>query len=92
MADTLPNVELPKGVWVDLYAETGIAAGLKIRVQNISVASNSKVNLTTKGEEPTNGDGFSLIGIYESQVNEAGDSGAWAKADLGGYVNVMEAV
>lgn len=36
MADTLPNVTLPRGVWVNINAEPGQpSAGVAVRVQNL---------------------------------------------------------
>lgn len=89
MADTLPNVPLPKGVPVDLYSATGIIVGTRIIVQNLSGA---EVNLTAKATAPTFGDGFFILKRSQEAENEIGDSGAWAVCNaMDGLVQVREA-
>ena len=75
MADTLLNVSLPSGVWVDLYSSTGIAVGTKIQVQNLS---HNTVNLYSAATAPAGNYGNNIISRGEQAVNESGDNGAWA--------------
>lgn len=54
MANTLPLVVLKAGVWVDLYAATGLTVGAKISVQNVTP---SDIRLCSKATAPTSADG-----------------------------------
>ncbi len=87
MADTLPNIALPRGVWVDLYAATGITPiGTRIRVQNLGVKD---VYLTTLATEPTDETAYVIVPRAFLAVNDDGDSGAWAQSPYcDGKVNV----
>ncbi|ACG60353.1 hypothetical protein phiPLPE_31 [Iodobacter phage PhiPLPE] len=85
MPNTLNNVVLPAGTWVDLYASSAIAVGTKIRVQNLTP---SYVRLCTKATAPTSLDGFNALTYGDVNVNQAADSGAWAMSTSGGAVNV----
>ena len=85
MADTLPNTILPPGVWVDLYADTGIQIGCKIIVQNIGVCD---VYLVTQATEPTDESARQILQRSKFALNDNGDSGAWAICLAGGAVNV----
>ncbi len=88
MADTLNNVLLPKNVWVDLYAASGIVVGTRIIVENLGA---TPVKLTTKATEPTDADGFQYAQQRSQKVNDTGDSGAWAiSVGIDGLVNVKE--
>jgi hypothetical protein len=88
MADTLANVTLPRGVWVDLYTETGIAVGTQIIVQNL-VTSHARLHTSTAA--PTGAYGFKTLPPFEEAINDTGDTGAWALSTQGGAVNVREA-
>lgn len=85
MADTLPNITLPKGVWVDLYDESGITVGVQIVVQSLSSGS---VRLSSMAAEPSGADGFQLLNEGIEATNGDGDLGAWAMSMVGGAVNV----
>lgn len=87
MADTLPNVPLDKGVWINLYNETSIAVGTKISVQNLG---NSTIQLSVKENEPLATDGFvELSQGNDVYSNDAADSGAWARSlVINGLINV----
>lgn len=87
MADTIPNVVLPKGEWVDLYDTTGITVGTQIIVQNLTT---SHVRLVTKATIPVSGDGFNTLPPFESLQNQSAATGAWAFSSNGGAVNVSE--
>lgn len=89
MANTPPNVVLPAGVWVDLYAATGLTVGAKISVQNIC---GFEVRLCSKGATPTSSDGVNILPFVSTAVNQASDAGAWAMCVSGGAVNVALAV
>lgn len=85
MSDTLPNVTLPEGVWVDLYAATGITVGTQIVTTNLS---SRDVRLVTKATAPLPTDGYVVVERHQEHVNEVDDSGAWAMCHLNGAVNV----
>ena len=89
MANSLPNVTLPEGVWVNLYAATGIAVGTKIIVQNLTP---SYVRLCSKATAPTSADGFNAIPFARNAVNQASDAGAWAMSTSGGNLSVAVSV
>ena len=88
MADTLPDVPLPKNTWVDLYAATGILVGTQIVVTN---KGSSRIILQSKATTPTDLNGPTLA-VDEDRINEVGDSGAWAYSEnIEGKVNVRAA-
>lgn len=94
MADLLPNTPLPTDTMVDLYAETGIQPGTKIRVVNIG---SNRIRLYTKGVEPDqNADGYIILTSCKSgsssvtAENDNGDTGAWAYSEnQKGLINVQ---
>ena len=78
MADTLQNVPLPAGTWVDLYDATGITVGVKLAVQNLG---SNTIQLAVKATEPLATDGFNeLVPGNDQYQNQDSDSGAWAKS------------
>lgn len=91
MSLTLPNTDLPTNQWVDLYADTGIAVGTAIKVQNLGT---SEVYLTVSATEPVIGfDQYALLqrinGVFLR--NTTGDPGAWAfSPNQVGKINVSE--
>lgn len=88
MADTLPNVSLPAGTWVNLYTATGIAVGTQIIVQNIC---NATVRVATKATAPLVTDGHNIILPGQEKMNPTSASGAWAFCKSDGGVNVRAA-
>lgn len=88
MANTLPNVVLPAGVWVNLYAATGLTVGTKITVQNVC---GFEVRLCSKGSIPAASDGSNILPFASTAINQASDAGAWAMCVGGGVVNVAAA-
>lgn len=87
MADTLPNVVIPANTWIDLYAQTGITVGTRIRVKLIG---GTDVRLVVSATQPAD---LSASDVLTSRVvpylNSEGDSGAWAYCVAGGAeVNV----
>lgn len=81
MADTLKNITLPAGQWVEIYAAVesqnpgAIAAGSKIVVQSVG---NTEVRLSTLPAEPVTGDGFDLMLRAEQWENEGGSPTEYA--------------
>lgn len=89
MPDTLGNIILLANTWTDLYAETGIAVGVQIVVQNIGTCD---VYLTTKAGQPDDEDARQISERGEFLINDIGDSGAWAYCQsAGGSLNVRVA-
>jgi len=78
MPDTLPNINLPTNVWVDLYAASGLPVGTAIEADNIGA---SPVRLTVRATQPPpDYDSFNVLPArapYRLR-NTEGDSGAWA--------------
>lgn len=90
MADTLPNITIPPGVWVDLYTLSGIAVGTKITVENTGAAD---VYLAVQATQPaTDHTEYNILKrTGPKMTNSAGDSGAWAFCpNDGSQVNVSE--
>ena len=87
MADTLPNIAISENVWVDLYAQSGIATGTQIIVQNVGARD---IYLSTKATQPDiNADGYYVVERSQEAINDSGDSGAWAYcSNADGLVNV----
>ncbi len=78
MSDTLPNVFLPAGEWVDLYAVSKIVVGSVIAVQNIGVTDGY---LSAQKEQPANtSEAYCVIQRLTGDWyrNEENDLGAWA--------------
>ena len=77
MSDTLPNTPITAGVWVDVYALTGIAVGTKLIVENVGMCDvYLAVQATQPG--PEHNDYNILKRTGPKVTNNAGDSGAWA--------------
>ena len=93
MSDTLQNIPLPAGQWVNLYDESGITVGIAISVGNIGT---SDIHLTVRVTEPPVG--FDAYEILQRKPavpyrNSPGDVGAWAfSPNQDGKVNVRVAV
>lgn len=89
MADTLANVVLPAGTWVNLYTATGLTVGTQIQIQNVG---NVDVRVVSQAAQPTSASGFNLIRPESlTFVSQASPTGAWARADrAAGLVNVGE--
>lgn len=78
MPDNIQHVLLSPNTWVDLYAETGIAVGVVINVENVG---NADVNLTVLATQPAKDhDAFNVLKRPPSvnMQNSEGDLGAWA--------------
>ena len=89
MADTLANVKLPQGEWVNLYTATGIVAGTLLQTQNIG---QTRVQIHTGATEPTASDGFNVIEPGKTFFNQSGSLGEWAiSRSADGSLNVGEA-
>ena len=87
MADTLSNVVLPVGVWVDLYDATGLTVGTQIQVQNIGGVT---VLLHTGATQPSAADGYNILRPESlTFVSQTAPTGAWARAErANGLLNV----
>lgn len=89
MADTLENIPLDISTWVDLYAESGIAVGTKLLVQNIG---SNPVKIYVGATAPIVDDSYKVLPMWREATNETGDSGAWAKSlSTTGLINVAVA-
>ena len=84
----MPNVPLTKGVPVDLYAASGIAAGTKLNIQNLTCdclcLAVSQAALTTD---------YRLAKVLDTASNLSTDPGAWVISTINnGVINVREDV
>lgn len=94
MADTLTNIELPAKTWVNLYAESGIATGSQILIENLS---GIEVKLHSSDTTPTSTDvkndntgAFSRVKSYEKDTSTPTGSIVWAYANSKCLVNVRD--
>ncbi len=87
MSKSLPPVVLPRNVWVDLYAETGITTGVKLIIQN---TGKSEVMLTEDDTKPFSGYGHNKLPPREFFTNDSGSIGAWAFSSRGSKLQVEE--
>lgn len=79
MADTSNNIPLPKSVWVDLYAVTGITVGTELLVQNQSTqACKIYAGATPPADLTVSGAPFKTLKGWAEANNDDGDLGAWA--------------
>jgi len=86
MADTLPNIDIPAGIWTDLYAESGIGVGAQILIQNIGVCD---LSLNAQAATPTDENSIQILERATFMINDTGDAGAWAFClSMDGLVNV----
>lgn len=88
MSTSLPPVILPRNVWVNLYTETGITAGIRIIIQNIG---KDEAILTESAAQPTSGFGHNKIPSRDYVTNESANVGAWAYSSRGTKLQVEEA-
>lgn len=95
MADTIPNIVLPRGVWVNIYADAGvIAAGIVVGDQiNVKNESSATIHMRSSAEAPTGTDyGRRTMQAWEYRENNVGDSGAWLISLTGDALINVEAV
>ena len=84
MANTLPNIDLPKGVWVNLYTESSTVVGTRIQVENLGA---TEIRLFTGAAAPSLGtEGYELLRPYQIKANRDGDVGAFAMSPSGDTV------
>ena len=74
MADTLDNIALPRGVWIDLYEALGCAAGSQINVKN---ETDLGVRLYSGAARP-DGTAYKTLKAWKIMQNDIADTGAWA--------------
>ena len=80
MSISLPPVDLPKKLWVDLYAATGLSVGTKLIIQNIG---RDEVILTESDVKPISGYGLNKLPTRDYLTNAQGNVGAWAYSSGG---------
>lgn len=89
MADTLDNIALEKGVWVDLYDGSGLTIGTdQLEVQNLG---NSLIYLYAGATAPTDkpGNAYNVLPQFQTAQNSTDDAGAWALClNTDGLINV----
>ena len=85
MTASLPLVTLPRNKWVDIYAETGIAVGTQVIIQNVG---KDEITLTESASKPTSGYGLNRLPYREYATNEPDNVGAWAYSTGGSRLQV----
>lgn len=77
MADTRENISVPKGVWTNLYAVSGIAVGTRIRVENTGTCD---AYLAVQAGQPSpSHNQYNILKRNGPKLsNNTGDAGAWA--------------
>ncbi|MCH9665000.1 MAG: hypothetical protein K0U41_04045 [Gammaproteobacteria bacterium] len=91
MANTLPNVDIPAGVWTDLYSETGISVGTRITAENINDENTVRLFVGQNAPSGSGEDsGYGLLPPLTEKQNASGDPGAWAWSPIPTTINVRE--
>jgi hypothetical protein len=88
MADTRPNIPIPKGQWVDLYELANIVRGIQISVENVGTCD---VYLAVQEDQPEpDHDAYNIVRRKGDPLrNNEGDAGAWAFCNnTNGLLNV----
>jgi hypothetical protein len=89
VADTRADVVIPKTVWTDLYAASGIVVGTAVTIWN---KGSNTCNLAVKATAPTDTRGTPLF--TDSEGNNisltSGESGLWAYSDRGTILMIQE--
>lgn len=75
MSTSLPPVKLPRNVYVDLYAATGITVGTELTVQNVG---SSVAHLYESDVSPLPTTGFNVIDKLQFMNSATTPIGAWA--------------
>jgi hypothetical protein len=89
MANLLDPIVVPQGTWVDVYAETGITAGVAIEIQNLT---SLRIRAVEYSSEPALTNGYHSFGPMEWAVLPAGNVGGWIYSSEGqAIVQVEEA-
>jgi hypothetical protein len=88
MADTRADVSCPAGVWVNLYAASGIAVGTAVDVWN---KGNYPANLVIKSTSPSGSLGIPIFSgpSGSHRYVTSGESGLWAYSDGGTHLSVQ---
>lgn len=89
---TTPNIPIPKGVWVDIYAESGLDVGEALTIENIS---GSDLRLYTGASAPLdNGDtsGYRSIPARTEESVRYRVAGCWLWCNADAVVNVYPPV
>lgn len=97
MADTRPDIAVPQGVPLDLYAALNaqggypaVTVGDKLELQN---KDGLPVYLTASATAPTNLMQGVRVNTDEYACNEQGDNGAWVSSPVSdGLISVKVAV
>lgn len=86
MANTLPDIKLVSGPYINLYSVSGIASGTKVIIQN---KTTPPVYVQVQGSQPasTSNDGFLLIPNEFCIIDSPTISGVWVKGS--GTINVQ---
>lgn len=86
MADTIADVLIPTGSYVDIYTATGIIVGTSIVIQNKSL----QPIWVQEGAAQPSGTSFDGVVVerFKSVIVTAGATGVWVKGE--GKISVQE--
>ena len=76
MSDTLPDVPLIEGQYVDIYAATGIAVGTRVVIQN---KTNGFIRVQESAAQPANDSTDGVFVETKKYVIAIGTNGCWVK-------------
>lgn len=88
MADTIPDVQLSKTAYVDVYAATGIVVGTGLVIQNKS-SQDVRIQLSASQPASSSTDGDILRPYLEATV-DSGETGCWVLGLAEGTISVQE--
>jgi hypothetical protein len=87
MAASLPSVSLTAGIWIDLYAATGIEVGVPLQIQDIGL---TKVRVTESVLEPASLVGHNVMYPRDFLNTVVTPVGVWAWSRTPGSLQVEE--
>lgn len=92
MADTRPDIILPKNIPVDLYAALNAQAGFpSVTLTEVLSVQNKggTIDVHAGADAPTSTDGTLIVGYSQIATNQSSDAGAWAISKVvDGLINV----
>lgn len=75
MADSIPDIHIPLGVWTNLYTATGISVGTALTIQN---KASYDLQLYLSATAPSSATSGVLVQPYGVADVDVGSTGCWA--------------
>ncbi len=88
MADTLPNIPIPAGEWVNLYDLSGASIGSQLTIENTGTCD---IYLAVQAFQPElDSNTYNVLRRTDPRLaNSVGDLGAWARCpNQDGEINI----